>query len=180
MAQKKVSEKKAKAVQQLQEKLGRCSIAIGADFRGMSGSAMTELRRQMRQKGTEVRVVKNTLVRIAAEKAGRPDLAKILQGPTALILGYGDAAEAAKAIWEYAQAGKTPLALRGALLDGRVLDATQVVALAKLPPRPVLAAQLLGQIQTPLLRLVYALQAPVQGLATVLQRQVEQLQKQAA
>lgn len=179
MPTKKVSERKAKAVQQLQERIGRCTIAIGADFRGMPGNVMTELRRQMRQKQVEVRVIKNTLARIAAEQAGRPDLVQIVEGPTALLLGYSDPVEVAKAVSEYAQGGKVPIAVRGAFLNGRVLTKEDLAGLAALPPRAVLAAQLLGQIQAPLVRLLYALNGPVQGLATVLQRHVEQLQKQA-
>ncbi len=178
MAVAKITEKKAKAVEQLQDRIGRCTIAVGVDFKGMTGAAMTTMRRSMRERKIEVRVVKNTLTRIAAEKAGRPDLMKVVELTTAVVFGYGDPAETAKAVCEYGQAEKTPLTLRGALLGSRVLGTDELKALAALPPRPLLIAQLLGQIQAPLVRLVSVLNGPSRGLVTVLQRHAEQLQKQ--
>ncbi|MDO8531367.1 MAG: 50S ribosomal protein L10 [Dehalococcoidia bacterium] len=180
MPAKKIPEKKVKAVEQLQDRIGRCTIAVGVDFKGVKGGAMTAMRRKMRGQKIEVRVVKNTLTRIAAEKAGRPDLMKVVQNTTAIVFGYGDPAEIAKAVCEYGQAEKTPLSLRGALLDRRVLSLDDLKVLAALPPRAQLVAILLGQIQAPLVRLVSVLNGPSRGLVTVLHRHAEQLQKQVA
>ena len=74
----------------IQDRMSRASIAISADYRGLTVAQITELRRAMRPSGAEVKVVKNTLAAMAAKAAGRENMAEILQGPTALTIGYDD------------------------------------------------------------------------------------------
>lgn len=155
-------------VEQLREKLTRCSIAVAMDYTGMSVNAMTDFRSHMRQNNVECRVIKNTLAYLAADSAGKPQAKEIVQGPTALAFGFNDPVNVAKAIAEYIRISRSPLAIRGAILDDGTLTPTQVSYLATLPPKEQLIAQLAAQAQAPLTRLVTQLQAPIQRLATIL------------
>ncbi len=168
------AEKKRQIVEDLRKRIAGCTIAIATDYRGLSVPAMTGLRRSLREKGIEYRVVKNTLTYRAAEEASKPGLREVVQGTTGLVFGYGDPVESARALYDYIRASRSSLAIRGAVVDGQVLTADQVVSLAHLPPRDVLAGMLLGQMKAPITGLVFTLKAVLTGLATVLQRHVEQ------
>ena len=176
-------------VEQLREKLARCTIAVATDYTGMGVNAMTDFRSHMRQKNVEYRVIKNTLTYLAADSAGKPQVKEIVQGPTALAFGYDDPMQVAKALAEYIRTSRSPMTIRGAVLGERTLTPAQVSTLATLPPREQLVAQLAGQAQVPLVRLVTQLQAPIQrlinmlngplvSLATLLNQRVGQLRSQ--
>ena len=80
------TERKATLVSELEDLVSRSTVAISANYRGMTVADMTALRRRMRETGVELRVVKNTLLRMAAERGGKPELSQIVDGPTALDL----------------------------------------------------------------------------------------------
>ena len=167
------STKNIQTVAALKERLGKCTLIISTGFTGLPVAAMTDLRRRLREKGLEYQVVKNTLASIAAQEIGRSALKEILQGPTGLVLAQQDPAEAAKGFDEVLRATRLTLPVRGALLDGQLLTPADLTALATLPPKPVLMANLAGRVKGPLAALVWALQGPVQSLVTVLQRAAE-------
>lgn len=167
-------EEKVRAVEELKEKLSQSTFTIGTGYQGLSVQQMNTLRSRLRSQGLEYKVVKNTLALIAAREAGQEGVKELIEGPTGLVFSFGDAAEAAKALDEYIRSTRSPLAVRGALLGDRLLSGSDVGRLASLPPREQLVAQLLGQMQAPIARLLYVLNGPLQGLATVLQRRVEQ------
>ena len=89
-------EKKAQIIDSLQEVFSRCSIGVLTDYRGLSASEMTDLRRRLRESGIEYKVVKNTLARFAAQRAGKEELLSFFEGPVAIAFGYGDITEPAK------------------------------------------------------------------------------------
>ncbi|GBD10709.1 50S ribosomal protein L10 [bacterium HR23] len=167
------SQRNIQEVADLKERFGKCTLIISTGFTGLPVSAMTELRRRLREKGLEYRVVKNTLASIAAQEVGRSALQSLLQGPTGLVLTTQDPAEAVKGFDEVVRTTRITLPVRGALLNGQVLTPADLTALASLPPKPVLMATLIGRVKGPLAALVWALQGPMQSLATVLQRAVE-------
>ncbi|MEK7778276.1 MAG: 50S ribosomal protein L10 [Chloroflexota bacterium] len=169
------SSKKVQEVEELKEKLSRSTIAIATGFSGTSGSTMTELRRHLRSQGIEYRVVKNTLMGRAAEAAGHLEVKEVLEGPTGLVFGYGDPIQHLKVLAEYIRSNRLPVAVRAAVLGGRVYRDQQLTALMTIPSREVLAGQLVGQLAGPLVRLVTALNSPVRGLAFVLQQRVVQM-----
>lgn len=174
------TERKREIVEALRKKISECTIAIATDYRGLSAPAMTELRRSLREKGVEFRVVKNTLTYRAAEEANKPHLREVVQETTGLVFGYGDPAEAAKAVDDYIRTSRSSLAIRGAILDGQVLTRDQVASLARLPTREVLLGRILGQMMAPITSLVFTLNAPLAGLATVLKRHIEQEEAKAS
>ena len=166
--------KKISQVEDIKSRLGRCTIAIATGYQGMSASNMTDLRARLREQGIEYRVIKNTLTLRAATELGKEGVDRVLQGPTAMAFGYGDATVVAKGINTYIATTRLPLIIHGAVMDSQVLTAGQVVDLASLPPRDELLARLLGQMQAPIAGLVTVLSAPLRGLVTVLQRASEQ------
>lgn len=169
-------EKKEEAVRQLAQKISGCNIAITTDYRGLSVAEMTELRRRLRQGQIEYRVIKNTLARFAAEQAGKEGLNQIIEGPTAIAFGYGDATEPARALLDYIRSSKAPLRIRGGLLEHRVLSASEVITLATLPPKEVLIAKLLAGMQGGILALVRVLNATLAGFVGLLNARIQQLE----
>ena len=159
---------KIRQVEGLKEQLGKCTIAVAADFTGMSVNDFTELRRALRDKGGELRVVKNNLVYIAADLAGKSEIKEVVKGPCVLTFGYNDPVEVAKALTDYVRSTRSVLEVRGAVMDGQILTADQVSTLADLPPKIQIVAQLLGQLQSPVASVMAQLQAPLSQLVNLL------------
>jgi len=168
-------EKKTEAVEELAGLLSQSKFVVATDYRGLTVAEMSELRRQLRGAGSEYHVVKNTLTRLAAETAGKQALSELLEGPTALAFCHGDMAQLAKALTDYMRVTKTTLSIKGAIIDGKLIDSEAVKSLAALPPINVLRARLMGQLLSPIYSLQYVLTANLRGLATVLNARIEQL-----
>ena len=131
-----------------------------------------ELRARLRDADATFRVVKNRLTLRAAEKAGTQQIQELLDGPTALTFVRGDAALAAKALNDFARAGAA-LEFKGGVLEGQTLTVDEIRAIARLPVREVLHAQLVGTIAVPITGLVRGLNALIAGIAVQL-RQIEE------
>ena len=167
--------KKAETVTGIQDLIQRATIAISTDYRGLSVGDLTALRRRLREAGVEYHVIKNTLGRLAAQNAGRPAYLEVLSGPTALAFGFGDQVEAARSLTEYLRTSRLALPVRGAVLDGRVVDPAGVQALAALPTKDVLIGQVLGGLQAPLVGLVSVLNGVTSAFVRVLDARAKQL-----
>ena len=172
------TQQKVDRVEELKGQLERSTITFSADYTRTSVNQMTELRRAMRAAGIEFTVVKNTLMYLAADQAGKPQVKDIVQGPSAVAFGYEDPAAAAKTIADYARANANTFSIRGAVMgDGAALGPDGVTRLATLPPKPQLLATLLAQMQAPMSRLVGALNGPVQNLDNVLRARLQQMEE---
>jgi len=170
---------KRQQVDELAKKFNDSSIAIITDYRGdKAGLGVKDsrvLRGRLRAEQTEYQVVKNTIARRATESTGLSVLHQYLEGPTAVAFGYGDPAATAKVLVEFAKEHKKrtsseeglPLVKVG-VLDGKLLDARTIHALALLPPKPVVIGQFLGTLQAPISAVVNVLAAPMRDLANVL------------
>ena len=169
------TQKKIETVADLKERIERATLLASADYRGLRVKEMVEMRRRLREAGLEVRVVKNTLLRLAANESGQPELLEIVEGPTALAMGYGDVIEAAKALAGYAQGAPAGFGLRGGFMDGRVLSAQDLRDLVRVPPKPVLLAQFMGKIQSPLAGFVGLMEAPLRELTLLVQSLLSEL-----
>ena len=169
------TEAKEAAVADLAERIKRSTIAIATDFSGLTVNQITLLRRQLRDRGVEYRVVKNRIAAIAAEQAGVAPFKDILEGSTGVVFGYDDVVAAAKAVSDYVKETRVHLKIRNGVMNGEPLSEQQVSALAALPPRDQLVAKLLGQMNAPITGLVTVLDGPIRSLAVVLQRRAEQL-----
>jgi large subunit ribosomal protein L10 len=170
-------EKKAQIVNRLADDLARSSIVIATNYQGLLAKQMAELRNALAKAGIQYHVVKNTLVHRAADQASKSQLKSIVEGPVALAFGYDDAVNAAKALDQYIKSAALSLQIRGALLGERVLLPEEVVSLTELPPREVLIARLIGQLQTPIAMLQNVLNAPLRGLLNVLQNRAQTINK---
>lgn len=161
------TEEKAAAVAELTELFSRSSAAVLTEYRGMSVSEITKLRRSLGDNATYT-VAKNTLARIAARDAGVEGLDDHLTGPTAIAFVTGDVAEAAKGLRSFAR--DTPaLVIKGGVLDGRPIDVSQVSQLADLEPREVLLAKMAGAMKAPLTKAVHLANAPLAQAARVVE-----------
>lgn len=143
-----------------------------SDYRGLTVASLTELRGKLRESGARVKVVKNTLGGIAADRAGREAIKELLSGPTAVTFCGDDVVAAAKALSEFART-HPQLVVRGGLLQSSLIDANGVKALASMPPREVLVAQVVGTMAAPLTGLVTVLQGTISGFVRALNQVAE-------
>ncbi len=169
-------EKKAQIIDVLQSEFSNCSIGIMTDYRGLTNSEITELRRKVQASDGTYKVVKNTLARFAAERSERPELAVSFEGPVAIAFGYGDIIQMAKAVADHVQTSGTTVSIKAGFLPERMLTAEEVISLARLPSREVLAAWVIGRMKSPMWGLVGVLSAPLRGLSVVLQARIEQIE----
>lgn len=163
------TEAKRSTVAALVGELAGTKAAIVSDYRGLTVSEISAIRRSLREQGIPFRVVKNRLMKIAAEQAGVPELAPLLQGPSAIAFGRGDETTTAKTFLDVTRRYRT-VAVRGAILAGRRIDAAEVNRLATLPSRDVLLATLAGTMQSPLASMAGLLAASLRNLAHGLAR----------
>ena len=158
------SAEKIDRVSELRNDLGRATVAVLAEYRGLTVVQMNRFRRAVREAEGRCRVTKNTLTRLAVKESRYEQLTSLLDGPLALILGFKDPVAVAKLAVKFAEE-MPKLAIKGAVLDGQVLPVTGVKALATLPAREVVLAQLLGLLQAPATQLLRTLNEPAARVA---------------
>ncbi|HWM13683.1 MAG TPA: 50S ribosomal protein L10 [Gaiellaceae bacterium] len=167
---------KEQVVAKLAERLRASETLILADYRGLSVNELDDVRTKLLEHGARFSVVKNTLTKRAAEDAGLGTLIELLDGPTAIaFVGDADMAAVAKTLNDTARRTKI-LEIKGGILQGAPMDASQVVELASLPPADVLQGQVLGAIVGPLNEIVGLFAAPLQNLVGLLDARAEQLE----
>jgi large subunit ribosomal protein L10 len=149
---------KERTIEQAKEWYSKSSGVVFADYRGLSVKELQNLRRDLRTKGAELHVIKNTLFRIAI--GGNTDQipAGMHNGTTAFAFVFRNEPEVAKSLFDFARTSKK-LIIKGGLFSGRALSDKQVQALSELPPREVLIAQVIGAIAAPLTTLIGTVEA---------------------
>ena len=172
------TQKKVDIVENLQEMFTGCNIGILTDYRGLTTTELNDLRRKLGEEDIKYRVVKNSLAQIALRNAGKKELAEMVSGPIAVAFGYGEIPETAKTLTGYITASKSTLAIKGGYFGDTVLSAKDVSALAVLPSKEVLIAQMLAGIQSPITGLVNVLAGPIRNVMGVLQSRITQLEGQ--
>lgn len=155
-------------VEELVEQLGQAKGAVLTDYKGINVNKLTDLRGQLRKEGVEFKVVKNTLAKRAASELGIEDLNSHLEGPTAIAFSLEDPVAPAKAVASFIKANKM-LAIKAGLVEGKVISMAGVQALADLPPREILIAQVVGAVAAPLSGFVNVLQGPIRKLTYALE-----------
>jgi large subunit ribosomal protein L10 len=174
-------EQKEQIVEELTGRLRSAETLLVADYRGLTMPQIDALRTRLLESGARFTVVKNTLTRRAAEAAGADALLTLLEGPTAIAFleADGDMLTAAKALADMARESRV-LAIRGGLMEGRILSAEEVETLATLPPLEILRGQVLGAIVAPVNALLGLVTAPLQNLYGLIDARIEQLGGEAA
>lgn len=167
MPSEKTLELKKQQVAALSESLKNACTGIIVDYKGISVADDTVLRKKLRESGNTYTVVKNTILGRALEAAGIEGLEAHLEGSTAIAYSADDYTSAAKAFFEYASKHDN-FKVKAGFIDGKAIDATGVKALADLPPKEVLIAQVLGGLNAPISGLANVLNGTIRGLAIVL------------
>jgi large subunit ribosomal protein L10 len=172
------TEAKEATVAELREELAGARTMIVSEYRGLTVKELAEIRRALRKQDVTYRVVKNRLMRIAAEDSVGEALGPLLTGPTAIAFGQ-DEAGTAKAVLEATRPYSRVVRVTGGVLGDRAIDADGVTRLATLPPREVLLAKLAGGMQAPVGTLAGLFAAPLRNLGYALAQVAEQKRSQA-
>jgi large subunit ribosomal protein L10 len=158
--------RKEAAIGELAQRLAASKSLFLTDYAGLTVAEITKLRGELRKDGSSYAVVKNTLFRIAAGDLA-VQLESFLAGPTGIVFAGTDPVAPAKALKTFSDSFKK-VTVKAAFIDGRVVDASQVEILAKLPPKLELVAKLVGTLANPLRGLVTVLSGNQSGLVRVL------------
>lgn len=150
-------EGKKQIVVELTKKFVDAKSIVVVDYRGLSVAQATKLRKQLREAGIEYRVVKNTLLSLAAKEAGIDGLDDVFKGVTAIAFGGEDVVAPAQIITKFSKDNKI-LEVKGGVLEGKVISGETVNALGNLPPKEVLLAQVASCFQAPIQSLAYVLE----------------------
>ena len=160
MPSKSILEQKQQAVAELAAQLKTSAAGVLVNYQGITVDDDTKMRKALREAGVKYMVVKNTMTGRACDEVGLSDMKQYLTGMTAIAIGGEDPIAPAKVIKEYADKVESFSILAG-YLDGAVVDAKTVEALADIPSKEVLIAKFLGSIKSPIYKFAYALQAVV-------------------
>lgn len=167
MPSEKILEQKKAVVAELSERLKGSVAGVLVNYKGITVADDTKLRKDLREAGVKYTVVKNTLLKRAAEDAGIEGLDPVLGGTTALATSEEDYVAAAKILCEYAEKNKN-FEIKSGYVDGGVLGVDEIKDLAKLPSKEVLVAKALGGLNAPISGFVTVLNGNIRGLACVL------------
>ncbi len=160
------TQEKVESVADLRRRLSGVKTVLLAEYRGLTVQQLSDLRKQLRSVSAEYKVVKNRLAKLALS----PDLAGVkglLKGPTGMIISKADPVAVAKALHAFARTNQA-LVIKAGYVEGQMLQPAGLKALADLPSKEALRAQIVGAIQGPLAQLVGLLQAPQRELVYVL------------
>lgn len=165
---------------EIKEKMSTSQVTILADMRGIPVAKITDLRNRLRKAGSEMKVAKNTIAGIAAKEVGVDGLDEYLKGPTVFTFGNEDPVAPAKILSDFAREIKQGLTLKAGVLEGKVINAEGVKALADLPSREVLLAKVLGGMQAPMYGFASVLAANLRNLVYVLDQVRQQKEGQTS
>ncbi len=171
--------KKQELVAQYTDLLSRSQATILTDYRGLTATEISGLRNKLREVDSQYHVIKNTLFRLALQNVGHSVPEELLVGPVAVSFCLGEIPPSAKTLVDFAKDSKV-LIIKGGLLSGKAVGVEDIQALASLPSREVLLAQVLAGMQSPISGLVTVLSGPIRGLLNVLKARSEQLEGASA
>ena len=162
MPNAKVLSEKQAIVADLTNKLQNAAAGVLVDYKGITVAEDTALRAELRKNNVEYAVVKNTLLQFAVNNCGMNELDSLLNGATALAICHDDPVAPARVVNDFAKKIDGRFEIKGGFMDGKAMPLNEVMALAEIPPLPVLQAQVLGTML-----------APISGLACVLKQIAE-------
>jgi large subunit ribosomal protein L10 len=164
----KVLEQKKQVVVDLNAKVTGAMAGVLVDYKGINVEDDTKLRKDMREAGVDYAVVKNTLLRFAIKGTPYESLEGLLEGTTSLAVSADDAVAPAKVLAKYMEGKNPKVKVKAGFVDGKVIDVAGVEALAKLPSKEVLIAQVLGGLNAPISGFANVLNANLKGLVVAL------------
>ncbi|HHU5325291.1 TPA: 50S ribosomal protein L10 [Streptococcus agalactiae] len=150
--------KKAEQVELIAEKMKAAASIVVVDSRGLTVEQDTNLRRSLRESDVEFKVIKNSILTRAAEKAGLEDLKELFVGPSAVAFSNEDVIAPAKVISDFAKDAEA-LEIKGGSVDGKFTSVEEINALAKLPNKEGMLSMLFSVLQAPVRNIAYAVKA---------------------
>lgn len=172
---------KREHIDELAELLKKSNAVFIAEYRKLTVKKISDVRRRVRKAGGEIKVCKNTLMRIAMKETGVTEAPEIDFGPNCYVISYGDQAAVAKAIRDFSkEKGNEAMVIKGGVMGDKVLSKEEVFALADLPPREIMLAQTVGTIAAPLQGLVNVLSGTARSFVTCLDQIREKKEKEQA
>ncbi len=179
-----VTPKKQAVVAEIKNWLTTSQSVVLTGYRGLNVATDTQMRRELRAAGVTYKVVKNTMLRIAAKEAGIEGLDTHLEGTTAIAFSATDAVAPAKVLCDFMKKNKLEdqgiLTVKVGILDGKVIDAKEVKALAALPSKEELIAKLLGSMNAPIANTVGVLSAIIRNFVGVVDAIRDKKEKESA
>ncbi len=170
-----ILEQKKAVVEEIKNKLSQAQSVVFVDYRGFTVAEDTELRNEFRKTGTEYKVLKNSMIELAAKEMGIEGLDDHLKGPTAVAFGMTDPGAPAHILLDFTKKAKKGT-IKCALVSGEILDQAGVQALSELPPKEVLIAKMMGSLNAPITNFVGVLSATLRSLVYA----IEAVRKQKA
>lgn len=158
---------KAATVAAVHEKFKSARMAIATEYRGLSVSKMTQLRREIREVSGEYQVIKNTLVRRALQGTEYGDLDRLLEGPNGWVFAYDDPVLLSKTLVKFVDSNEK-LMIKGGVFEGELMDPAKVKLLSQMPSKSELQAMLLALMQAPATQLVRLIQEPASRMVRLL------------
>ena len=159
--------KNIKKVDELTEKLERAKGVYLTDYIGLNVQDITDLRREFYENDVEYLVTKNTLLKIAANNSNLNDLDSVLNGSTAVAFSYEDPTSPARVIKKFTKDNELPK-VKGIVIDGEFIDASEFDRIANLPTKEESIAKFAALLQSPLLKLIWALKSPMSDMTNML------------
>ena len=170
-------EQKAKVIVELKETLGKSKAGVITTYQGLPTAEIVNLRHKLRDSKLELKVVKNTMVRRAANEAGKEFMNTHFDGPLAVVLGYDDVSAPARVLTQYIASSGVAMKVGGGFLADRWLSPAEIGTLATLPSRSELISKILGGLQSPIAGLVQSLSSPIMGIVYALNARIQQMEE---
>lgn len=168
-------EKKEELIKEFAKKLEDSKAVVFTDYRGLNVEEISEIRKKLREKGIEFKVLKNTLLKIAVKDSKLDiDLDQIKDRPVAAAFGYEDEVEPAKITYQFSKDHES-LELFGGVLNGKSISLDEIKSLALMPSREEMYAKIVGSLASPLRGLASVLQGNLRGLVNVLSQYKDQV-----
>lgn len=152
---------KQKIINQIHDSIIKAKTTIIVQFQGLDVSALSELRKELRQTGSEIKIYKNNLFDLALAKTEYLNLSKELVGPNAFVFGFENDLNTAKILANFAKKNKL-LKLKAAIFENQVIDYQKLVVIASLPPKEILLSMMLNCLQAPVQKLAATIKAVVE------------------
>ncbi|MDO5717121.1 MAG: 50S ribosomal protein L10 [Tissierellia bacterium] len=162
-----VLKKKEALVSEIKEKIEKSQSMVLVDYRGLNVDKVTQLRKSYREAGVEYKVYKNTMMTRAFNDLGYEEFTKFFEGPNGIAFSYEDAVGAAKISNDFAKENDA-LTIKAGIVDGKIVGLDEIKALAELPPKEVLIAQVLGGLNSPIQGFANVLSGTMRSLVTAL------------
>ena len=166
--------RKIAEVEELSELFSNSEIILLAEYIGTSVSQMSELRKALNNASASFRITKNTLAKLAVDKANKSILSEEIKGPIGFVFSNDEASSVTKSIFDFTEKNNVPFIVKIGLINDELVDEVTILKLSKLPSKEILLSKLIGNMNTPITNFVFLISANVRSLVYVLQRHIDQ------